>query len=228
MPEEDAPTVISAQSGNRAEVAADPADDWLSGASELDWFDELDGPPRARPTATAGTSTGAPVVDGPPPVDDVIRRRRAIALVAGLAVLVAVVLIWLFVLDAGGKDTPAVTVPPTTAPVTTTPTGTTTPTSPTTTSVTTTTATPPATGGTITVTLPAAGKIQPGDTSLEVKTVQQALNQLGTAQLTVDGIYGPLTQQAVSAFQQANGLTVDGIVGPQTSQALNTALAAQG
>ena len=138
----------------------------------------------------------------------------------------AVVLIWLFV-DAGGKDTPAVTVPPTTAPVTTTPTGTTTPTSPTTTSVTTTTATPPATGGTITVTLPAAGKIQPGH-GLEVKTVQQALNQLGTAQLTVDGIYGPLTQQAVSAFQQANGLTVDGIVGPQTSQALNTALAAQG
>jgi hypothetical protein len=221
--------VIIAQSGNRAEVAADPADDWLSDASELDWFDEPGGAPRTRPTATAGSSAAAPFVDGPPPVDDVIRRRRAIALVAGLAVIVAVVLIWLFVLDAGGKNTPTVTTPPTTAPVTTTPAETTKPTSPTTTSsTTTTTATTPVTGGTITVTLPAAGKIQPGDTSPEVKTVQQALNQLGTAQLTVDGIYGPLTQQAVSAFQQANGLTVDGIVGAQTTQALNTALAAQG
>ena len=84
------------------------------------------------------------------------------------------------------------------------------------------------TGSTITVTLPAAGKMKPGDTSPEVKTLQEALNQLGTAQLKADGIYGPLTQQAVTAFQQANGLTVDGIVGAQTAAALNTALAAQG
>ena len=31
-----------------------------------------------------------------------------------------------------------------------------------------------------------------------------------------DGIYGPLTEEAVITFQRANGLTPDGIVGPKT------------
>ena len=228
MPEEDAPTVVGGQTGTHAEVAADPADDWLSDASELDWFDEPGGVPRPRPPAAPGTAATPPLQEGPPPVDDVIRRRRAIALVAGLAVIVAVVLVWLFVIDAGGSNTPAPTTPVTT-PADTTPTESTTPvTTTTTTPATTTTSTTPVTGSTVTVTLPAAGKMKPGDTSPEVKTLQEALSQLGTAQLKADGIYGPLTQQAVSAFQQANGLTVDGIVGAQTAQALNTALAAQG
>jgi len=228
MPEEDAPTVISSQTGTRAEVAADPADDWLSDASDLDWFDERGGAPRPRPALQAGAAAAAPSHEGPPPVDDVIRRRRAIALLVGLAVIVAVVLVWLLVIDAGGSNTPAPTTPVTT-PVNTTPAESTTPaTTTTTTPATTTTTTTPVTGSTITVTLPAAGKMKPGDTSPEVKTLQEALNQLGTAQLKADGIYGPLTQQAVTAFQQANGLTVDGIVGTQTAAALNTALAAQG
>jgi hypothetical protein len=227
MHEEDAPTVISSQAGMRAEVAADPADDWLSDASDLDWFDDPGGAPRPRPAAQAGTAATAPSHEEPPPVDDLIRRRRAIALLAGLAVIVAVVLVWLLVIDAGGSNTPAPTTPATT-PANTTPAESTTPATTTTTPATTTTTTTPVTGGTITVTLPAAGKMKPGDTSPEVKTLQEALSQLGTAQLKADGIYGPLTQQAVTAFQQANGLTVDGIVGTQTAAALNTALAAQG
>jgi peptidoglycan hydrolase-like protein with peptidoglycan-binding domain len=32
----------------------------------------------------------------------------------------------------------------------------------------------------------------------------------------IDGIFGPATEQAVRAFQQAVGVGVDGIVGPQT------------
>ncbi len=227
MPEEDARTVISSQTGSHAEVAADPADDWLSDASDLDWFDDPGRAPRPRAALQAGTVAAAASHEGPPPVDDVIRRRRAIALLAGLAVIVAVVLVWLLVIDSGGSNTPAPTTPVTT-PANTTPAESTTPATTTTTTPATTTTTTPATGGTITVTLPAAGKMKPGDTSPEVKTLQEALNQLGTAQLKVDGIYGPLTQQAVTAFQQANGLTVDGIVGTQTSAALNTALAAQG
>ncbi len=229
MPEEDAPTVIGSQTGTRAEVAADPADDWLSDASDLNWFDDPGGTPRPRPALQTGMAATAPSHEGPPPVDDVIRRRRAIALLAGLAVIVAVVLVWLLVIDAGGSNAPAPTTPATT-PANTTPAGSTTSatTTTTTTAETTTTTTTPATGSTITVTLPAAGKMKPGDTSPEVKTLQEALNQLGTAQLKADGIYGPLTQQAVTAFQQANGLTVDGIVGTQTAAALNTALAAQG
>jgi Putative peptidoglycan binding domain len=228
MPEEDAPTVISAQTGIHAESAADPADDWLSDASDLNWFDDPGGAPRPRPALQSGNAAAAPAHEGPPPVDDVIRRRRAIALLAGLAVIVAVVLVWLLVIDAGGSNTPAPTTPVTTPANTTPAESTTPPTTTTTTQGTTTTTTTPVTGSTTTVTLPAAGKMKPGDTSPEVKTLQEALNQLGTAQLKADGIYGPLTQQAVTSFQQANGLTVDGIVGTQTAAALNTALAAKG
>ena len=36
----------------------------------------------------------------------------------------------------------------------------------------------------------------------------------------IDGIFGPVTKNAVEAFQAADHLTVDGIVGPQTWAAL--------
>jgi hypothetical protein len=38
--------------------------------------------------------------------------------------------------------------------------------------------------------------------------------------LTVDGSFGPKTEQAALEFQQAAGLTVDGLVGPQTARSL--------
>ncbi|WP_191141158.1 peptidoglycan-binding domain-containing protein [Polycladospora coralii] len=38
--------------------------------------------------------------------------------------------------------------------------------------------------------------------------------------MSLDGIYGPKTARAVTQFQRAFGLTVDGIVGKQTQQAL--------
>lgn len=43
-----------------------------------------------------------------------------------------------------------------------------------------------------------------------VKQIQTALH------LTPDGIFGPLTEQAVKDFQRKNGLVVDGIVGEKT------------
>lgn len=49
-----------------------------------------------------------------------------------------------------------------------------------------------------------------GSRGEEVKTLQGKLN------LIADGIFGPITEEAVEAFQKANGLTVDGIVGPKT------------
>lgn len=59
--------------------------------------------------------------------------------------------------------------------------------------------------------------------------VQKALNSLGAAPpLTEDGINGPLTTNAVRAFQQTMGIQVDGVVGPQTVAAINTALNALG
>lgn len=52
--------------------------------------------------------------------------------------------------------------------------------------------------------------IKRGSKGDAVKTLQTTLN------LLVDGIFGPLTEEAVKEFQKANGLTADGIVGPKT------------
>jgi peptidoglycan hydrolase-like protein with peptidoglycan-binding domain len=56
--------------------------------------------------------------------------------------------------------------------------------------------------------------LQSGSEGRQVRLLQQALG------LPVDGVYGPETQAAVSAFQRSRGLKVDGVVGPQTSRAL--------
>lgn len=56
-----------------------------------------------------------------------------------------------------------------------------------------------------------------GDTGSDVADLQR---KLGIAD---DGIFGPQTDAAVRAFQQAHGCQVDGIVGPQTRAALNAA-----
>ena len=52
--------------------------------------------------------------------------------------------------------------------------------------------------------------LKKGSKGAEVKTLQQKLN------LMADGIFGPLTEEAVKEFQANNGLTVDGIVGQKT------------
>ena len=53
----------------------------------------------------------------------------------------------------------------------------------------------------------------------EVSLVQQALADHG-ARLAVDGIYGPRTAAAVTAFQRGRGLAADGVVGPLTWRVL--------
>lgn len=50
----------------------------------------------------------------------------------------------------------------------------------------------------------------------QVKTLQQLLNFKITANLTVDGNFGDLTETAVKSFQVKNNLTVDGVVGANT------------
>lgn len=54
-----------------------------------------------------------------------------------------------------------------------------------------------------------------GSRGNEVKALQEKLN------LRADGIFGPLTEEAVKDFQRSNGLEVDGIVGADTLSKLN-------
>ena len=53
-----------------------------------------------------------------------------------------------------------------------------------------------------------------GSRGAEVKTLQTRLN------LMADGIFGPLTEEAVKEFQKRKGLTADGVVGAKTWTAL--------
>ena len=66
--------------------------------------------------------------------------------------------------------------------------------------------------------------LKPGDQGDAVKVLQRALAHLGYSPGTIVGDYGPSTTQAVSSFQEAQGLTADGVLGPQTLSALRTAL----
>ncbi len=204
--------MVAAQSGRQDDVAGDPLDDWL--AEDLDWSEPHGSAPRPRPGRRTGSSSGD-AGEGPTAIADVFRRRRAVALIAGVALVAALVLIPLIAFGGGGSS------PPPTTTTQTTPAQTTTPTTPTTSASTTT----PSTGTATKLTLPPSGSLKSGDTGTEVKTLQQTLNSVGSASLTVDGNYGPATEQAVVTFQQANGLTADGIVGPKTAQALDAALA---
>lgn len=62
--------------------------------------------------------------------------------------------------------------------------------------------------------------LKAGNKGIKVTELQSDLNKAGFSPGAADGIFGPATERAVKAFQQANGLVVDGIVGPATQAAL--------
>lgn len=66
---------------------------------------------------------------------------------------------------------------------------------------------------------PAHPLLRLGARGHDVAALQETLTRKG-ARLAVDGVFGPLTEAAVEAFQSRSGLVVDGIVGPRTWQAL--------
>lgn len=59
-----------------------------------------------------------------------------------------------------------------------------------------------------------------GDAGDWVVYLQQLLERAGGGRGAIDGSFGPLTEQAVQAFQRASGFDADGTVGPQTWSAL--------
>ena len=61
---------------------------------------------------------------------------------------------------------------------------------------------------------------EPYMTGDDVKALQEALYQKGF-DLTIDGVFGPTTQETVEAFQRRAGLIVDGVVGSHTRRILH-------
>ncbi|WP_349409406.1 C40 family peptidase [Pseudalkalibacillus sp. SCS-8] len=65
------------------------------------------------------------------------------------------------------------------------------------------------------------GLLEIGDRGQEVEMLQTELEKLGYYTYNLDGIFGPITEQAVEDFQADKGLTTDGIAGPKTLEALS-------
>ncbi|MCL6451640.1 MAG: N-acetylmuramoyl-L-alanine amidase [Acetobacteraceae bacterium] len=74
-------------------------------------------------------------------------------------------------------------------------------------------------------TAPTGGALALGSRGPAVASLQQGLAALGFDPGRADGVFGPLTQKAVTAFQTATGLKADGIAGPLTLAALVQATA---
>ncbi|UOQ92158.1 NlpC/P60 family protein [Halobacillus shinanisalinarum] len=72
------------------------------------------------------------------------------------------------------------------------------------------------------VSLSETSLLKKGDRGDEVKTVQSKLKDQGYYTYNLDGIFGPITEDAVRDFQTDHGLTVDGLVGSKTSAALSS------
>lgn len=70
--------------------------------------------------------------------------------------------------------------------------------------------------------------IKLGSSGTTVKNMQTKLDALGYYYGEITGNVGQKTENAIKAFQKANGLTADGIAGPQTLAKIDAAYAAKG
>ena len=69
-----------------------------------------------------------------------------------------------------------------------------------------------------------SGLLKQGTSGADVKALQHALAAAGHSPDTIDGDFGPKTEQALIAFQQAAGIPADGVYGPQTKAVLEKKL----
>jgi Putative peptidoglycan binding domain len=131
--------------------------------------------------------------------------RRVLALVAAAAIVLAIILAFVLGDDGGGDEAG--------------------PTTPTVTQTDTATTTPPETEPSDVV--PEGQTLSEGDSGRRVRQLQRALAALGY-DVASDGEYGPATTEAVTAFQEDEGLDADGAAGRETIRAINEALANRG
>jgi hypothetical protein len=186
-----------------------------------DWFDEPEPPTETQSAVGRGVYEDADEVWVLPEDEDAaapVRHREFVvagrtltttqAAIIGICVLaVFFAILAAFGVFSGSSPAPQTVAPPP-KPLTTTTQATTT------TSTTSTTQAP-------------AQTLKPGDTGSQVKLLQEALVTLGFLSSKPDGVYGPVTQNAVEKFQVSAGIPEDGIVGPQTLNALQKQLAKQ-
>jgi hypothetical protein len=223
-----------------------PHDDWLGDVFDVEWSDEAEPGQQPPPTparqgrrAPEGSTEPAGSVERPVQGRHVttidarratVERRRAVAALV-LLLLVAVGAATAVLLLRKGEDAPATVTESQTLPP---PAPSETEATPPPPSATPSTTTP--TENASTFTLPEGTKLQQGESSGEsdltvstdpalVEELQRGLVTAGFDPGTPDGTFGPKTEEAVVAFQQANGLSPDGIVGPETAAALNQAIA---
>jgi len=195
-------------------------------AEEDDWFHSpSDGP--AEPGDVAWQDEPEPL---PRKTGTGLGQRQTVVVAAVIAVVVVVAAGTLIVraINGSGGTTaaPGTTAPFSTTPAATTPADTTpTPTTPTTPTTTTPTTTTPTTTTPSATSVPTDTVLRAGSKGADVTQLQLALTELGYAPGAADGNFGPATTQAVTAFQQAEGLTEDGIAGPTTIAAINAKLA---
>lgn len=71
--------------------------------------------------------------------------------------------------------------------------------------------------------IPPKDYLSKGDKGPEVVQLQKDLNTFGWYDLSEDGSFGPATEKAVIDFQTKLGITVDGIYGPESKEALKNA-----
>jgi Ca-activated chloride channel family protein len=67
---------------------------------------------------------------------------------------------------------------------------------------------------------PNALQMKMNSRGLEVELLQKSLTRLNYYHGPIDGVYSAAVQEAVTKYQQDNGLTPDGIAGPETQAAL--------
>ncbi|HVW82570.1 MAG TPA: LamG-like jellyroll fold domain-containing protein [Candidatus Paceibacterota bacterium] len=70
--------------------------------------------------------------------------------------------------------------------------------------------------------LPVSRGLAMGASGADVMTLQQILSKLGYFKTSVTGYFGSITESALAAFQQANGLAAVGAVGPLTKSLLQS------